>query len=754
MLTPPITQQDDKILMSIDSNQRLPSRVTNSQTSNGQAVPHPSTIYPEELLTPSNGLNLKEFIGIISRRKWLVATTVILTLLAVILITLMIKPVYRANSTIQIERNAAGISSGTLQSVESRSDKDFHETQRQLLQSKTLARRVINQLGLDAKDTSFGVIASIKNALGMQQVNQSSAERTEALFLDNLTVQPVSNSQLVQINYDSTDPKLAADISNAIAKTFVRMNLEKRFNVATYSTEFLTEQTKEVRETLERSEQALNDYAREHGIVQDSEGENTDTQSLKSLGQELVIAQRDRIQAEALLAQAQSTDSQDPSTIAILSTDPKLQDKGTQLVQLIAERNALIQKSSSGTSRAIRRLDGRVNSLRAEINASASTVIATLKIKAESAARRQELIKQQLSSLKNTAITTQGESIRYNTLLREVESNRVIYTELLQKYKSAKVAGENGTNNITIIDKAGVPYEKYKPRLRNNLAFGLLLGLMLGMGAAFLREFMDDTLKSSDELERVTGLPVLGLLPNLKNHSYEQVALLAHMEPRAPLAEAIRSLRTSLKFSTQYGAPRVTFITSSNPSEGKSSIALNLATAYAQVGGKVLLIDADLRNPSIHQLLKLDNLEGLTNYLAGAGEAESISRPCLIKQLRVITSGPIPPDPVELLSGKRMQALLDASAEEFDHIIIDGPPVIGLADALVLSNLADATILSVQAGKTRKASLLASLKRLERTSGNIIGTLLSRVDQSSNPEYSEDSYYTYTSDTKYKNSNS
>ncbi len=742
--------------MSIDSNQRLPSRVSNNQLPNGQVVPHPSTIYPEELLTPSGGLNLKDFIGILSRRKWLVATTVLLTLLAVILITLMIKPVYRASSTIQIERNAAGLSStnGMLQSVESRSDKDFHETQRQLIQSKTLARRVINQLGLDAKDTSFGVIASIKNALGVTpQADQSSKERTEALFLDNLTVQPVSNSQLVQINYDSTDPKLAADISNAIAKTFVRTNLEKRFNVATYSTEFLTEQTKEVREALERSEQALNAYALKHGIIQDNEGESTDTDSLKSLSQILVGAQRDRIQAEALLAQAQNTDSQDPSTIAILSSDPKMQDKGTLLVQLVAERNALIQKSSSGTSRAIRRLDSRITKLRAEINASASTVIATLKIKAESAATQQELIEKQLSALKSTAINSQGDNIRYNTLKREVESNRIIYTELLGQYKSAKVAGENGTNNITIIDKAGVPYDKHKPRLRNNLAFGLLLGLMLGMGAAFLREFMDDTLKSSDELERITGLPVLGLLPNVKSQSDDQIALLAHVEPRSPLAEAIRSLRTSLKFSTQYGAPRVTFITSSNPSEGKSSIALNLATAYAQVGGKVLLIDADLRNPSIHHLLKLDNLEGLTNYLAGAGEAENISRPCLIKQLRVITSGPIPPDPVELLSGKRMQALLDGSAEEFDHIIIDGPPVIGLADALVLSNLADATILSVQAGKTRKASLLATLKRLERTSGNIIGTLLSRVDQSSNPEYSEDSYYTYTSSTKYNNSN-
>lgn len=740
--------------MSVDNNQRLPSRVTNNQANSGQVIPHPSTIYPEELLEPASGLNLREFISIIARRKWLVTAIALLTLLAVILVTLMIKPVYRATSTIQIERNAKQIVSGnTFDTIESRSDKDFHETQRQLIQSKALARRVINQLGLDTKDSSLGLVSSIKKALGMAMPDRSSAERTEALFLENLTVQPVSNSQLVTINYDSTDPKLAADISNAIAKTFVRMNLEKRFDTASYSKEFLSENIQQVRQTLEKSEQALNDYARQYGIVQDIDGESTDTHSLKKLSEELVKVERQRIEAEALYSQAKNADLEDPTVIAALSKDPTLQTKGSELMQMVAERNTRIQQSSSGTSRRIRKLTRDIAKLRAEISAQTNTVVTSLKSEVAAAKRRQELIRQQLAELKNSAINTQGDSIRYNTLKREVESNQILYKELLQQLKQVKVSGTVGTNNISIIDKAGVPYEKHKPKLRNNLAFGLLLGMMLGMGAAFLREFMDDSLKGSDELEKTTGLPVLGLLPNIKNQPDEQIALLAHMEPRSPLAEAIRSLRTSLKFSTQYGAPRTTFITSSNPAEGKSSIALNLATAYAQVGSKVLLIDADLRNPSIHHLLKLENLEGLTNYLAGAGDASDISRPCLIKQLRVITSGPIPPDPVELLSGKRMTELLDVSMNEFDYIIIDGPPVIGLADALVLSNLADATILTVQAGKTRKASLLAALKRLERTSGNIIGTLLTRVERSSNPEYSEDSYYTYTGSGKHSGTN-
>ncbi|PID47495.1 MAG: hypothetical protein CSB47_00495 [Proteobacteria bacterium] len=731
--------------MSVDNNQSPPSRASNNRAISSQVIPHPSTVYPEELLEPSSGLNLKEFINIVARRKWLVTVITLLTLLAVFLITLMVKPVYRATSTIQIERNAKQIVSGnTFETVESRSDKDFHETQRQLIQSRALARRVINQLGLDTKDSSLGLISSIKKALGLTPDEQNSAERTEALFLENLTVQPVSNSQLVSINYDSTDPKLAADISNAISKTFVRMNLEKRFDTASYSKEFLSENIQQVRQTLEKSEQALNDYARQYGIVQDVDGESTDTHSLKKLSEELVKVERERIEAEALYLQAKRADPNNPTIIALLSKDPTLQTMGNELVRKVAERKARIRQSSTGSNRTIRRLKREIDVLRAEISAKSATVVASLEAEVDAAKKRQKLIRQQLAELKNSAISTQGDSIRYNTLKREVESNQILYKELLQQLKQVNVAGSVGTNNISIIDKAGVPYEKYKPKLRTNLAFGLLLGLMLGMGAAFLREFTDDSLKGSDELEKLTGLPVLGLLPNIKQ-SDEQIALLAHTEPRSPLAEAIRSLRTSLKFSTQYGAPRTTFITSSTPAEGKSSIALNLATAYAQVGSRVLLIDADLRNPSIHHLLKLDNLEGLTNYLAGAGDAYDVSRPCLIKHLRVITSGPIPPDPVELLSGQRMTQLLDMAANEFDYVVIDGPPVIGLADALVLSNLADATILVVQARKTRKASLQAALKRLERTSGNIIGTLLSRVDRSSNPEYSEDGYYTYTS---------
>ncbi len=730
--------------MNSDSRKNLPSRISQSDQASSNLLNYPSNVYPEELLEQSGGLDLKEFITVLSRRKKLVINTALTTLLLALLVTLLMPPTYRAYSTLKVERYTAGSNVDILNAEVSRSDRDFFETQIQLIQSKTLARRVIDQLKIDAKSTPASLTAKIKQFFGAKPASkQGNRDQIERLFLENLTVKPVNNSQLLSISYESSDPQLAADINNAIAKTFVRQNLERRFDTATSSKSYVAENIEVTRKSLETAETELNDYAREHGIVQDSDGQSASSHTLKKHAEELVSAENDRIEAEATYKQALKAPKNNSVSVNTIN-DPYI----LSLKKAAARLETQYQKINNKRTRKAKRLRKQIDSLREQVSTEGTSINSALKAGFLAAKEKESMLRAQYEKLKSNTLNLQGKNTKYNRLKRVVEINQLAYDKQLELLMAVNIAGKIGTNNISIIDKAGVPSNKFKPSLKTNLAFGLLLGLLLGMGIAFLREFIDDSIKDTSALEKLSGLPVLAQLPVVENVTPKKLALQAALEPRSMLSESIRSLRTSLRFSTRSGAPQSIFITSSAPAEGKSTIALNLATAYAQTGSNVLLIDADLRNPSIHKLLELENRDGLTNYLASENpDSKDISHQCMINNLNVITSGPIPPDPVELLSGNKMIELLETAAKQYDHIVIDGPPILGLADALVLSNLAEATIVAVEAGKTRKATLLDGLKRLERANANIIGSVLTKISKAINPDYNQ-AYYAYAPNMK------
>jgi len=727
--------------MTSDPRKNLTSRISQDDRSSSNIVHYPSDTYPEELLEQSGGLDLKEFITVLSRRKKLIINTAIITTLLALLVTFLMPPTYRSYSTLKVERYAANSNVNILNAEASRSDRDFFETQIQLIQSRTLARRVIDQLNIEAKDTPTSLTAKIKQLFGVKSsLNKKNSDQVEVLFLENLIVKPVNNSQLLTISYDASDPKLSADINNAIAKNFVLQNLERRFDTASSIKSYVTENIETTRKSLEQSEARLNDYANENGIVQNSDGQSTSSYTLIKQAEELVIAENESIEAEATYKFALKSPKNNSVSVSTIN-DPYI----ISLNKAAARLETQYQKFKNKRTRTPRRLRKQIDSLREQISSEGSSINSALYAGFLAAKEKENMLREQYEKLKTNTLSLQGKSTKYNRLKREVEINQIAYDKQLEQLMAVNIAGKIGTNNISVIDKAGVPSRKFKPSLKTNLAFGLLLGLLLGMGIAFLREFVDDSIKDCDALEKLSGLPVLTQLPEIKNTAPNKLALQTALEPRSMLSESIRSLRTSLRFSTRSGAPQSVFITSSAAAEGKSTIALNLATAYAQTGNKVLLIDADLRNPSIHKLLELDNQEGLTNYLVSTTSPETDhSRGCMIQHLNVITSGPIPPDPVELLSGNKMLELLETASKQYDHIIIDGPPILGLADALVLSNLADATIVAVEAGKTRKASLLDALKRLERANANILGSVLTKISKAVNPDYNQ-AYYSYAS---------
>jgi polysaccharide biosynthesis transport protein len=333
-----------------------------------------------------------------------------------------------------------------------------------------------------------------------------------------------------------------------------------------------------------------------------------------------------------------------------------------------------------------------------------------------------------VDGLKGEVTDVRNRNIQYTILQREVDTNRSLYEGLLQRYKEIGVAGGVGVNNVSIVDKAQVPGRPYTPRLSLNVAFALMLGLMLGGAAAFVREHFDDTFKSPEDVEDNLGLPLLGIIPLVK-----QLGTPAELveEQQTALAEAYRSLRTALQFSTADGVPKSLLVTSSRAGEGKSTSALMLAANFARLGMRVLLIDADLRRPSLHESLKIDPTVGLTNVLTGTTVSPEAFRKSEIAGVTVMGSGPLPPNPAELLASPKMLSLLTIAAQEYDLVIIDGPPVAGLADAPMLASMAMGTLLIIDANGTRKGIARAALKRLHLARAQVIGAAVNKLDLAS-----------------------
>ena len=312
-------------------------------------------------------------------------------------------------------------------------------------------------------------------------------------------------------------------------------------------------------------------------------------------------------------------------------------------------------------------------------------------------------------------------SIEYNNLKREADTNRDLYTSLLQRFKEVDVASGVASNNVFVVDRA-MPGAPSSAGLLSGLLRALGLGLGLGIGAAYLLEKLDDKIRSAEQVEQTTGLTALGIIP--KVDEFEE----AFIDPRSALCEAYRSLCTALQFTTEHGMPKTLVVTSSAPGEGKSITASAIAKHFAIVGRKVLLIDADLRNPSMHIKLKRGNSLGLSNYLVGACSPPQAMQATEIPNLAFMASGPLPPNPADLLGSARFVSLISIGLEVFDLIIIDGPPVLGLADAQLLASATAGTLFVVQAGQTRMPTIRAALKRLQLSRAPVLGAVLTQYD--------------------------
>lgn len=428
----------------------------------------------------------------------------------------------------------------------------------------------------------------------------------------------------------------------------------------------------------------------------------------------------------------------------------------SKVIQELKQRRVSLQTERSELARlfkpdypAMLQLASKIEEVDAEIAREVDSFRDSIKMEFQTRLREEVKLQESIAATREEILQLEESSTDFTTLKREVDTNRELYDGLLQRMKEVGVAAGSASNNISVVDAATVPRGPYSPNVKRGIAIALVLGLFAGVGLAFLFELLDDTIKSSPDLEKLLGKPVLGVIPKVPEREQRggEVALMAFHQPASAFAEAYRSMRTALSFSTAEGVPKVLHVTSAGAREGKTTTSISIAINLCQTGADVLLIDADLRNPSLHKTLDLPNHEGLSNYLSGAAEPADVTQPTGVKGLFLMSSGPIPPNPAELLHGARMVDLASLGAQRFDYVIIDSPPLLGLADALILGDVAQATLLVVAANSTRQGAVEAALKRLRHSRANVVGAVMTKFDMSKaryGYGYGYDYQYTYS----------
>lgn len=725
------------------------------------APPYVSQLVDEE--PDGDELNLRELWQVIVKRRWTIFIFMLIVVSAVVTATFLMTPIYRASLTLQIDREDIKIvKTGEVAPEESgSSSQDYYQTQYELLKSRSLALRVVNQLGLaDLPPPPPSPLAEFKAWLtellpktGEAHDSEkplSASNKVEGVvsgFLNNLTVEPVRNSRLVKLYYDSPDPQQAAAILNTLVKNYINMNLERRFDASTYARNFLQERLQQVKVKLEESEREMVAFARQQQIISlgPDDKQSIVSQDLTTTATALAEAEKKRVDAEAVYRQmlaSRGQQSQGLSQVLNSTTIQTLKDTKAKL-EAQYQDNLTIYKPAYPAMVQLRNQIGQVDAM---INQEINNIRAAITSDYEAARSAENVMRGQLEQIKQDLLSLQDRSIQFNILRREVDTNRQLYDGLLQRFKEVGVAAGIGTNNISVVDEAKVPILPHKPNLRLNALLALVLGLLGGIGLAFLFEHLDDTFRRPEELEKQLGIPVLGVIPKtpLARSEIRHIALVGHDDPRSAFAESYRSVRTALQFSTASGVPRLLAVTSAMSGEGKSTTALSLAIQFAQAGKRTLLVEADLRKPSLHRTLNLDNQLGLTNYLAGGGaQPVDIAKPTHIPNLFAITSGPLPPNPADLLSSARMVELLSLAAGKFDQVILDSPPLLGLADALIIGNLCEGMLLAVEMGSTPRGYVLGALKRLRAARVHVLGTILTKLEARGGAYGYYRSYYYY-----------
>ncbi|MBN1547643.1 MAG: polysaccharide biosynthesis tyrosine autokinase [Syntrophaceae bacterium] len=707
-------------------------------------------------------VHLLDYWRVVTKRRKLILTTLLVIVTTVVIYVFTAVPIYRATAQILIERANPNLLSPQEMFAISPSGQDFYQTQYRILESRAIAREVINRLNLNRHpeyNSSAGRGFSVLSPLSWfappvpasaLKLHENDTALVNA-FQSHLSIKPIRNSRIVEISFESSDPKLAAQAANVTAQAYIDWNLGLRIKSTQSASVFLDEQVKQAKQKMEASEQALQQYREKYGLslmATKAEGqkevEDITRQRLRQVNAQLTEATNRRIEAETKYRKAQEL-MRNPDTaesIPEVVVNPTIIFMKDKEIQLIRDRTE--KASKYGPKHPVMvALNQEIDNLRKLKRQEIANIVNSLKANYDVAARQEASLKSAMRSSEGETIHRDKITIQFQVLQQEAESNRQLYDLLLKRLKETSVTEENRTVNIHVVDAAEVPLGPVKPQKARGVLFALVLGLGLGSGAAFFTEYLDDTVKNPEDLEKYVNIPYLGSIPRFAMDAEGNVEsdLMVLKNPKSPISEAYRGLRTGILFSTPDRSPKSILFTSAAASEGKTITCVNIAMVMACAGERTLLVDLDMRRPRMHKSIGLQNDQGMSNILVGDGGWQSLVQETQVPGLYFISSGPIAPNPAELIASGKMQTMIEEWKKSYDRIIIDSAPISAVTDAVLLSRLVDGTVIVTHAGVTSRHIVANTIRQILDVQGRVLGAVLNDIDTTDDDYYHRHYYY-------------
>lgn len=703
----------------------------------------------------TDGGHLLDYLKVLHKRRWTAATAFLLVVGGIMLYTFTATPIYESRTRLLIEADNPNIISFKEVIDEQGAKADYYQTQYNILQSRILAHKTLDELHLwdnpylGQPATGPGFFARLAGDARDQHSARTAAsggespEQSRAIdrFLANLTVSPIRNSRLVDIRFRLPDRELATRVVNALAKNYIEQNLEYRFVASKEASDWLKERLDENRKQVEQAEAALQHYREQNDAIPLENRESIIVQKLSDLSAAVTQAKTDRFQKQAVYTQLESLRQSDDaldSFPAILSNTYIQQQKGylaqlqsqyTQLSEKLGERHPEIIKVQSAIHMAQTKLDGEV-----------AKIVQSVRNEYKAALAKENSLIQELNQQKLEAQGMARKAIDYSVLERDVQSSKQIYESLLQRAKETGISSELKTSNIRIVDRAEQPRYPVAPRKTLNLALALVGGVILGLALAFFFEYVDSSIKTPDEIRSYLGLTTLGMVPALNAKALKGRDPLINTGVPPNFAEAFRAMRTNVLFAAPDEGTRTLVITSTGPGEGKTIVAANLAIGFAQAGQRVILIDADMRRPRVHQMFGQQQEPGLSNLMVGHAKPTATICKSGVPGLWLLPAGRIPPNPAELLGSRRFKEFIALLSQHFDAVIIDSPPIMAVTDAAVAASAASGVVFVVGAEMTSRQAAKAAIEQLQNGRPRFFGAVLNRVELERNAYYYS-SYY-------------